>query len=90
MQYEIKQLNDSFSCTDYQARHKLTKELFVVKMIDLDCLSRRRQEKQKMKEQILESCSHPNIEKFIESFEVKGRRYIVSQHVPSSSLIEHI
>ena len=73
MQYEIEQLYGSTLQADFQARHKLTGEKFVVKMIDINRMSRRRLEKQKVKEQILEECSHPNIEKLTESFEVKGR-----------------
>ena len=42
-----------------------------------------------MQEQILEICEHPNIEKFIESFEIKGKKYIISRNLPFN-LIEHI
>ena len=61
-----------------------------MQMFDIGKLSKRRQEKQQMQEQILEICDHPNIEKFIESFEVEGKKYIVRRHLPGDNLIEHI
>ena len=68
----------------------MTGQEVVVKLIDLHRMSKRRQEQTREQVPILEACRHSNIESYVESFECRGRLYIVSERHSGGNLIEHI
>ena len=91
-QYEFDpdELRSSPICAVKLARHRVSGTLSAVKVINKRNLKESKQSQYYHEASVLAPCKHPNVVKFVESFETKDEVFISTEFQAGGDLIHHI